>query len=139
MTLHMQQHDENKIELQKTVRELEERLHRVEKELFKIDDGSGTGRYPDNWTQTSDGNDYPGSYGVGPSTAQKTFVPFDDPIKSGDQVRVIGSNGVVDSVIHVVVGAGADTLAVDDGNSYPRDKVVRVVQPTKQVSETQVG
>jgi len=133
MALHMQQHDENKIELQKTVRELEERLHRVEKELFKINDGSGTGRYPDNWTQTGDGNDYPGSYGVGPQSGeQKPFVPFTedaDPIKAGDQVRVIGANSVVDSAIHVVVGAGADTLAVDDGNSYSRDKVVRVVAP----------
>jgi hypothetical protein len=36
---------------------------------------------------------------------------------------------MVDSAIYVVVGAGADTLAVDDGNSYSRDKVVRVVAP----------
>src|ERR1700678_1575670 len=27
--------------------------------------GSGTERYADNWTQVSDGTDYPGSYGVG--------------------------------------------------------------------------
>jgi hypothetical protein len=33
----------------------------------KNTDGSGTGRYHDNtnWTQVSDGTDYPGSYGVG--------------------------------------------------------------------------
>ena len=54
--------------------------------------GSGTGRYGegDNWTQHSDGTDYPGSYGVGPdgfgSDGQplKPFVPF----------KVVGSSSV---------------------------------------------
>jgi hypothetical protein len=55
--------------------------------------GSGTGRYgdgADHWTQTGDGTDYPGSYGVGPVATNfapgtgsdgqplKPFVPFDE-------------------------------------------------------------
>ena len=44
-------------------------------------DGSGTGRYGDNadhWTQTGDGSQYPGSYGVGPETTHAPFVPLPD-------------------------------------------------------------
>jgi hypothetical protein len=45
------------IELQKAVREIEERLHRVEKALFQVADGSGTERYA--WTDTGTGETYP--------------------------------------------------------------------------------
>lgn len=86
-------------------------------------DGSGTLRYPDaeNWTQTGDGTEYPGSYGVGPD------------LKVGDSVRVIESDGAVnpklatissitqespDGVIYFVEGG--------DPKGYFRDRVVRV-------------
>jgi len=74
---------------------LDTNLHTINS-TREIADGSGTGRYGaghDNWTQTGDGTDYPGSYGVGPqpgvgSTAQaldsegrplKPFVPYTEP------------------------------------------------------------
>jgi hypothetical protein len=122
------------------IRNLDRRVREIEVKLFPQADGSGTGRYPDNWTQIGDGTEYPGSYGVGAQSDElKPFVPFVEdsgPIKAGDYVRVIGSDGVVDSAIHSVVSVGADTLVVDDGNSYPRDKVVRVIpsptEPTQQ-------
>jgi hypothetical protein len=43
-----------------------------------VSDGSGTDRYgsgPDNWTFSSDGKDYPGSYGVGVDQAPVPFEP----------------------------------------------------------------
>lgn len=60
--------------------------------------GSGTGRYgdgADHWTQTGDGTDYPGSYGVGATGSQgeplKPFVPYSpDPAEAaapGDPAR----------------------------------------------------
>jgi hypothetical protein len=90
--------------------------------------GSGTGRYgdgADHWTQTGDGKDYPGSYGVGP-----------DAIKAGDSVRVLGADGAVDPQIHKVVGVGPDSVAVDDGISYPRDRVVRVIPESQKKAWT---
>lgn len=117
------------IELQQTVRELEERLHRVEKVVFKIDDGSGTGRYVDNWTQESDGTEYPpSSYGTGTATL-KPFVPFDD-LKVGDLVRVQNEDGTVDPMVYTVSSISEDGKLVyvkDDHPGYSRDKVVRVV------------
>ena len=59
------------IQLQLEVESIEARLARVEAKLWPpIEEGSGTGRY-DHWTQTGDGKDYPGSYGVG------ELKPFD--------------------------------------------------------------
>jgi hypothetical protein len=57
-------------------------------------DGSGTGRYADNWTQVSDGSDYPGSYGVW-GLERKPFVPLADdapeaaiePVQENTDVR----------------------------------------------------
>lgn len=56
--------------------------------------GSGTGRYgtdADNWTQTGDGTDYPGSYGVGPKGSDgqplKPFVPVtEEPVEETEKV-----------------------------------------------------
>jgi hypothetical protein len=113
-------------------------------------DGSGTGRYGEhgNWTQVSDGTDYPGSYGVGKrdgvgsvgqelkpflpteeerDAAKKELPPFVPFLETGDSVRVIGADGQVDPAIHKVVGVGTESVAVDDGNSYPHDKVVAVI------------
>lgn len=56
------------------IRALDARLQALEDKLFPpVADGSGTERY-DNWTQHSDGTDYPGSYGVGPEL--KPFEPL---------------------------------------------------------------
>ena len=98
----------------------------------RYSDGSGTARYADNWTQVSDGTDYPGSYGVG---QQAPFVPFNeaDDLAAGDSVRVIDANGVVKPEIHKVVSIGADSIAVDDGDKYPRSKVVRVLATSQPV------
>ncbi len=58
------------------VQALHERVQRIEDKLWPpVADGSGTERY-DNWTQHSNGTDYPGSYGVGPETVHPAFVPF---------------------------------------------------------------
>jgi hypothetical protein len=53
----------------------------VQGDVKKMADGSGTERY-DNWTQHSDGTDYPGSYGVGPQKELPPFVPFEE-VKHG--------------------------------------------------------
>jgi len=69
-------------------------------------DGSGTGRYgdgADHWTQTSDGTDYPGSYGVGPlgSDGQplKPFVPFkegEEPVQPTAPEKLDEAQGAVE-------------------------------------------
>ena len=61
------------------IRNLDARIQRIEDKLWPpVADGSGTERY-DNWTQVSDGSNYPGSYGV--STERKPFVPFSDDLE----------------------------------------------------------
>ena len=85
--------------------------------------GSGTLRYQegDNWTQTGDGTDYPGSYGVGPD------------LKVGDDVRVIEANGQVNPKVSRITKIDPGTsdgqiFFVDGGDSkgYFRDRVVRM-------------
>lgn len=64
--------------------------------------GSGTERWPDgadNWTQTGDGTDYPGSYNVGPQ------------LKAGDQVRVIESDGKINPNQQIADDSKAAQLA----------------------------
>lgn len=116
------------IELQQTVRELEERLHRVEKVVFHIDDGSGTGRY-DNWTQTGDGTEYPGSYGVG--AEKKPFVPYTEPdvLVTGSAFRILKADQSVDPVVHVATAVSAGLVSYEsDGETLEvsRDHVVSV-------------
>jgi hypothetical protein len=86
-------------------------------------DGSGTGRYGegDNWTQTGDGTDYPGSYGVGPE------------LKVGDPIRVIEADGSVNPNVSAIVKVTTESpdgmvVFIDGGdpNGYVRDRVVRV-------------
>jgi hypothetical protein len=70
------------ITLIETLRKFDDRLQAIEDKVFANSDGSGTARY-ENWTQRSDGTEYPGSYGVGPlgSDGQplKPFVPYSEP------------------------------------------------------------
>jgi hypothetical protein len=112
------------------LRSIDDRLQAIENKLWpKLEDGSGTERY-DNWTQHSDGTDYPGSYGVG---EQKPFVPFSEPdIVAGDSIRVVQASGEVDPVVHVVTEATASVVTFEvDGVpvDVPRDHVVKVVPP----------
>jgi hypothetical protein len=69
------------ITLIETLRKFDDRLQAIEDKVFANSDGSGTARY-ENWTQRSDGTEYPGSYGVGPlgSDGQplKPFVPYSE-------------------------------------------------------------
>jgi hypothetical protein len=96
-------------------------------------DGSGTGRY-DNWTQRSDGLDYPGSYGVGePAKAPlKPFEPFvpADTLKAGDAVRVTAEDGTVDPHTYTVSHIEDGKVYLEgDHPAYARDHVVQVVPP----------
>ena len=113
------------------IRDLDARIGRIEDNIWPNGDGSGTGRYREgtNWTQISDGTDYPGSYGVGPD--KKPFVPFDE-LAVGDLVRVIDEHSNVDPDIHKIVGVGPDSVAVDDGKTYTRDHVAKVI-PASEV------
>ena len=106
-----------------------------------IADGSGTGRYGqgDNWTQTGDGKDYPGSYGVGPegigSDGQplKSFVPFEEPVDTlgvGNSIRVLNEEGnVIPSVFIVTSLSPQDVTYLRDGvaSTVNRNRVVKVV------------
>jgi hypothetical protein len=111
------------INLQTTVREIEERLHRVEKEVFKIADGSGTGRYVDNWTQESDGKDYPpSSYGTGNE-------PAPDVLTVGSSFRILRADQSVDPVVHVATALSDGLVTYEsDGETLEvsRDHVVTV-------------
>ena len=80
------------------IRSIDRRLHCIEEKLWpKADgsgteryaDGSGTERYADNWTQISNGKDYPGSYGVGPDG---------QPLKPWES-KVVG-NGPAANTVH---------------------------------------
>jgi hypothetical protein len=86
------------LNLQVVVRELEKRLEAIEGKLWpaadgsgteRYADGSGTERYADNWTQVSNGKDYPGSYGVGPEG---------QPLKPWES-KVLG-NGPAANTVH---------------------------------------
>jgi len=70
-----------------------------------VSDGSGTGRYGDganHWTETGDGTDYPGSYGVGPVGADgqplKTFVPF----KQGEPTSEPATDATIPANVPVI-------------------------------------
>lgn len=104
------------------LRILDQRVQRIEDKLWPHADGSGTARYADNWTQTGDGTDYPGSYGVGPV----------DTLKVGDTVRVTSAEGVVDPEARKVTSV-SNGLVYTDGIliGYPRDHVV-VVKPDQE-------
>jgi hypothetical protein len=83
-------------------------------------DGSGTGRYPegDNWTQHSDGLDYPGSYGVGNET-----------LVAGSDIRVLNLDGSVDPVIYKATTVTSERVTFErDGHEaiVPRSSVVKV-------------
>lgn len=105
------------------IRNLDRRVREIEVKLFPQTDGSGTGRYPDNWTQTGDGTDYPGSYGVGLD------------LGAGDSVRVIDGEGGIDNTIRTVKAVGKDTVIVDSGATYPRNKVVRANPPAPSTAQ----
>jgi hypothetical protein len=120
-------------------------------------DGSGTGRYGegDHWTQNSDGTDYPGSYGVGPTDAAplKPFVPSfsgeliavgptvtttppaTDPITVGSSFRIMRADKSVDPVAHVVKAIDFGLITYEsDGETLEvsRDHVVPVVHDILQ-------
>jgi hypothetical protein len=103
---------------------IERRLKCVEDKLWPpIADGSGTERY-DNWTQHSDGLEYPGSYGV---------VGNAEPdLKVGDSIRVINDDASVDPEVHSAVSATPiEVTFMKHGslNAVPRDRVVKVIPP----------
>jgi hypothetical protein len=61
----------------------------------EVADGSGTGRYGDgaeHWTETGDGRDYPGSYGVGPTGSDgqplKRFVPLPEGTPAREEANI---------------------------------------------------
>ena len=116
-------------DVEATFKWIEERLKVIEDHIWPPPaDGSGTERY-DNWTQTGDGTQYPGSYGVG---EPKPFVPFDetkDPIVVGDSVRIITAAGEVDPAVHKVSGVSTAGEVFVEGDEHPhhRDAVVRVI------------
>lgn len=75
--------------------------------------GSGTGRYgdgADHWTQTGDGTDYPGWYGVGPVGSdgkplepfvpyQEGAVPESEPVATPGAVEAVPAEGAPDSAV----------------------------------------
>lgn len=119
-------------DIEGTFKWIEERLKRVEDKLWPHADGSGTERY-DNWTQRSDGLDYPGSYGVGPNKVsatpdQKTVEPVGD-LEVGDPVRVLKDDNNVDPEVYTVQALADEgrLVYVKDGHpGYMRDRVVQV-------------
>ena len=84
--------EKSQLNLQIAVRELEQRLEAIEGKLWpQPADGSGTERY-DNWTQVSDGKDYPGSYGVGDTSKPLVpFAPTDEERANAGQAPEVGS------------------------------------------------
>ena len=101
------------------IRDLDARIGRIEDNIWPNGDGSGTGRYREgtNWTQISDGTDYPGSYGVGPD------------LVVGDSVRVVNDGGDVDPVVHVVTSVNADRITFEENKApivVKRAQVVKV-------------
>lgn len=84
--------EKSQLNLQTVVRDLEKRLEAIEGKLWPSDDGSGTERYADNWTQVSDGKDYPGSYGVGDTSKPLVpFAPTDEERANAGQAPEVGS------------------------------------------------
>ena len=109
------------------IRNLDHRVRAIEEKLWPNSDGSGTDRYVDNWTQVSDGSNYPGSYGVGEEL--KPFAPFDD-LLAGDSIRVINESGLVDPDIYTATSVSAEKVEFShDGQvvTAPRDHVVKVI------------
>ena len=85
--------------------------------------GSGSERWPDgadHWTQTGNGTDYPGSYGVGPEETDGLipFVPLSAPIQSdglavGDSFRIIRADQSVDPAAHVATAIANDLVTYE--------------------------
>ena len=101
--------------------------------------GSGTGRYGegDNWTQHSDGTDYPGSYGVGPegigSDGQplKPFAPGIQPdiLVVGSSFRILRVDQTVDPTVHVITAINLGVVTYESNGEtleVSRDHIVAV-------------